>query len=156
MNTDDLTINIDDLDFGDLLSDWASLLSGNYGPLLMNAFGDLFLQGENGHVYFLDLASGTANEVAKDLEEFSELLNEENHVAQWFMPGLVEELHQQNMLLDPGQCYGYKIPPILSGPFIPENIQPTDISLHYASLAHVYEQVKDVPAGTNIGNIKIA
>lgn len=156
MNANDLTISIEGLDFRKLLSDWSSLLRGNFGPFLMNAFGDLFLQGEDGRVYFLDLASGKIDGVAKDMEEFGELLNAGEHITDWFMPALVQELQAAGIRLKPGQCYSYKIPPFLNGSLTLENIEPTDIYVHYSVLGQMYEQVKDLPVGTKITSVKIA
>lgn len=122
----------------------------------MNVFGDLFLDDENGCIYFLDLASGRIDEVAKNMKEFGELLNAGTYITEWFMPALVQELQTAGIWLKPEQCYGYKVPPFLNGALSPENIEPTDIYVHYSTLGQMFEQVKDLPIGTKITNVKIA
>jgi type VI secretion system (T6SS) immunity protein Tdi1 len=63
---------------------------------------------------------------------------------------LVDASVASGLTLAEGQCYGYKIPPILGGQYEVSNVEPTDLSVHYAFLADIYRQTKDVPDGTPI------
>ncbi len=66
------------------------------------------------------------------------------------MTRLVDASVDAGMRLLPDQCYGYKIPPILGGSYSLENVEVTDLSVHYAFLADIWRQTKDVPNGTKI------
>jgi hypothetical protein len=59
-----LVIPIEGLPFDSLLADWRWLIGGNYTPILMTAFGDLFLRDDAGHIHFLDLMAGQFKQVA--------------------------------------------------------------------------------------------
>ena len=54
-----------------------------------------------------------------------------------------------------GQCYSYKLPPILNGPIEPSNIEPADLPVHFSLLGQIHRQVKDLPEGTPIHEFKI-
>jgi hypothetical protein len=60
-----LTIKTDGLPFDSLLSDWRWLVSPEFTPVLMTAFGDLFLCDQSGHIHFLDLMSGQFKQVSE-------------------------------------------------------------------------------------------
>ena len=48
-----------------------------------------------------------------------------------------------------------KIPPILGGQYAIENLEPTDLSVHYSLLADIFRQTKDLPDGTRIKTVVI-
>jgi hypothetical protein len=78
------------------------------------------------------------------------------NAAEWFNPQLVGDLLAQGRRLRPGECFGYKIPPILGGEAQPGNSEPTDLEVHFEILGQIHRQVKDLPAGTPIGGITIS
>lgn len=53
MSSNKITLDISNLDWNALLADWSWQLKKNYSPLLMTAFGDMFLCDEEGCVDFL-------------------------------------------------------------------------------------------------------
>ena len=71
-----LTIKTDGLSFDSFLSDWRWLVQPSYAPVLMTAFGDLFLRDEAGRVHFLDLMAGEFKQAAASQEEFERLCEE--------------------------------------------------------------------------------
>ena len=155
LNLSDATIDLTAVDCARLLSDWSWLVEGQYSPLLMTAFGDLFLQSDDGHVWFLDLVSGEFNDVARCRDDWAEMFNEAQTVEEWLMPGLVEALLEQGMSLAEGSCYGYRIPPVLGGKIEIENIEQTDLSVYYSITGQIHRQVKDLPPGTPISGITV-
>ncbi len=155
MNLSDATIDLTAVDCERLLSDWSWLVQGQYSPLLMTAFGDLFLQSDDGHVWFLDLVSGEFKDVAHSRDDWAEMFNDPQTVEEWLMPGLVEALLGQGISLVEGTCYGYRIPPVLGGKIEIENIEQTDLSVYYSITGQIHRQVKDLPPGTPISKITV-
>jgi hypothetical protein len=155
MNIEKLTIDFSGIDFDKLLAKWSFLVKGNFKPVLMTLFGDSFLSDGHQNIYFLDLASGTFEIVASNIDEFNKLLANEEQANEWFMPWLVNEIENNKDKLRPGQCYGYIIPPFLNGKLVRENIVIEDIYVHYSSLAKIFSQVKDLPSGTIITKVTL-
>jgi Domain of unknown function (DUF1851) len=71
------------------------------------------------------------------------------------MPPLVAALKLGGIKLGPGQCYSYKIPPVLGGKIEASNFDATDLLVHLSILGQIHHQVKDLPSGTSIKDIKI-
>ena len=151
MNPNHITIDIEALDFSVLLSDWSWLINDHCTPLIMNTFGDLFLEDEVGFIHMLDLAAGRTRKIANNMDDFGDMLDDKKCINEWFMPSVVYTLHCHGMKLKAGQCYGCKIPPSLNGTYAPWNIRLTDLEMHYALLGRMHEAFKFMPIEQNIG-----
>ena len=68
---------------------------------------------------------------------------------------LVDACREAGMTLSAGQCYSYKVPPVLGGPYQVSNVEPTDIAVHYSVLADIYRQTKNLSNGTRVGAVTI-
>jgi type VI secretion system (T6SS) immunity protein Tdi1 len=139
----------------DLLSDWRWLVGDSVRLLLVSAIGDMFLADAKGHVMWLDTGAGQLQQIAASVDEFQQLRQQRQNVDQWFIPLLVGDLITGGVRLAPGQCYSYKKPPILGGEIEPANFEPTDLSVHFSVLGQIHKQIKDLPPGTKISNIRI-
>jgi Domain of unknown function (DUF1851) len=151
----DLTINPYDVDFNALLADWRWLVDESYQPLVISAFGDLFLEGKDRSMFWLDTGMGTMIKVAGSPEEFKSLMVIPEKTGEWFMLPLVIDLKVSGMNLGPGQCYSWKVPPVLSGTTEVSNVEISDLHVHFSILGQINRQVKDLPPGTSIRDIKI-
>ncbi len=138
-----------------LLRDWRWLVGDSVRLLIVSAIGDMFLTDAAGRVSWLDTGTGKLQQVAASVDEFQRLRQQREQADQWFIPQLVGDLITSGVRLSPGQCYSYKKPPILGGEIEPANFEPTDLSVHFSVLGQIHRQVKDLPAGTKITNIKI-
>lgn len=116
----------------------------------MNRFGDLFLVTDEGSVHLFDVGGGTVTEVARDRDEFQDLIDRGDNANQWLMIPLVDELVAAGVVLKPGYCYGYRQPPVLGGGYTVENTVVIPIAEHYSFHATVHEQVRDLPEGATI------
>ena len=139
----------------DLLRDWQWLLGGAMQLLIVSALGDMFLAAADGQVFWLDTGAGQLHQIAATVDEFQQLRQQRDHADQWFIPQLVGDLISSGVLLSPGQCYSYKIPPILGGQIEPANFEPTELSVHFSVLGQILRKVKDLPPGTKITDITI-
>ena len=155
LGLEELTISLENLDGDELLSEWRWLVDESYSPVLVSAVGDLFVQGQDGSIWWLCTATGQFTQVAPDLTEFQRLTRQPNPSREWFLPDIVGHFRKVGVLLQPGKCYSYKVPPFLGGKTEPNNMELTDICIHFAFLGEVYHQVKDLPPGTKIRSIRL-
>ncbi len=133
-----LTIKTDGLPFEALLSDWRWLVPPDYKPVLMTAFGDLFLRDEAGHIHFLNLMSGEFKEVAESQEEFGRLCEDREQRRSWFIGFLLTEVRKLRGELAAGQCYSCKTPLSLGGQLEADNFERTDLQVHYSILGQLH------------------
>ena len=155
MTLNDLTISPEGLDLNSLLSEWEWTFPEHMHPVLITAMGDVFAQGKSGAVYFLETSVGSTQKVAKNGDEFKELLKDTAFVTDHMYPGRVAELREMGLVLAPGQCYSYKLPLFLGGQDVVENVEICPIAIHVAFAGGLYRQVKDLPPGTKINKIVV-
>ncbi len=151
----ELTVNFQKHAPDDLLREWHWLVGDSMQLLLVSSLGDMFLANANGWVFWLNTGSGQLNQVARSAEDFKRLMQQREIADQWFVPQLVGDLITAGVFLGAGQCYSYKIPPVLGGRIQPDNFEPTDLVVHFSMLGQIHRQVKDLPPGTRISNIKV-
>lgn len=152
----DLTVNFDHLDGDALLDDWRWLVGDKMQVVLISAIGDAFLHDpQDGGIRYLATGAGEVERVADTVEQFSNLLGDEAFVVERFAPGLVIQLRVVGQALAPGQVYGYKTPPALGGTYDADNVEPTDISVHFSMLGQILRQAMDLPPGTPISRILV-
>ena len=153
---EDLTVNFADIDGVELVEDWLWLVGEHRLPILLTALGDAFLQDAlDGSVHLLEVGPGTTKQVAVSVEEFKLLLNDKEFVVENFVPRIIVELRGLGQALAPDQIYGYKIPPVLGGKYSTENLEPTDIRIHFSILGQTHRQLQGVPEGTRITGVEI-
>ncbi len=152
----DLTVNFQHLDREALLTDWHWLIGSAKQPILLSALGDAYLQDtEDGTVHLLDVGGGALEKVADSVDEFRALLGDREFVMDSFVPSLILNLRASGKTLAPGQIYSFQHPPALGGEYSGDNLVPTDIQVHFSVLGQVHQQVKNLPEGTRIGEIRI-
>jgi hypothetical protein len=59
------------------------------------------------------------------------------------MPHLVELARMEKPVLGPGECYGWKVPPVLGGEADVENLEPTDLIVHHSILGQLFRQARE-------------
>jgi hypothetical protein len=112
--------------------------------------GDVFYVGADEAIYWLQIDLGESTQVADNLEQFERLLHNEAMADEWFLPGLIEKLLQAGKVLQPYQVYSYQQPPVIGGAYSVENIEPTNIDVHFAFSGQFFEHIKDLPNGTKV------
>jgi hypothetical protein len=151
----ELTVSPVGVDLAGLLSDWQWLVGETYQLMVISVLGDLFLRADDGRMFWLDTGWGRLSEVAANAEDFKQLMVSPRNTNEWFAPNLVGDILTAGQRLGPGECFSYKIPLVLGGKYEPENFEPTDLQVHFSVLGQIHRQVKDLPPGTPIGDIKI-
>lgn len=142
MTLNDLTVNISHLNRESLLDDWEWLLKGKFLPILVSASGDAFVQHVlNSQIWWLDTAGSEFTKVADSIEEFNTLLSSSEFVAESFAVQMVGDLIQSAKSLSKGQVYSLVQPWLLGGKYNLNNIEPTDIEVHFSITGQVAQQV---------------
>jgi hypothetical protein len=128
---------------------WQWLPIDGREPLLVTAFGDIFFTGEDG-VWFLDTLGGTFDRICSTRAELEELLASTERQDRYCLAGFVERACREGMTLRDGQCYDFKMNPVVGGEIEYANIQPRDfvVAVHIAGQLH--EQIRQFPPGTKI------
>ena len=150
-----LTIQTDGLPFDSLLCDWRWLVSPVFTPVLMTAFGELFLRDQSGHIHFLDLMSGQLKQVAASQEEFDRLCEDREQQRSWFIGFLLMEVRKLRGELASGECYSCRTPLSLGGQLEEDNFERKDLQVHYSILGQLHRQTRHLPPSTKIDSIKI-
>lgn len=148
-----LTKDIEKINFDDILSCWKWLLGDLDDVVTISVLGDIFLKGNNGYIYWLQTDKGELISIANSLEQYQQFLNTEDKIDHWFLPLLVEKLEAAGKTLKKNEVYSYKKPPVLGGEYSVDNIEPTDMSVHFAISGQICEQIEKLPDKTRV-NIK--
>ena len=146
----DYLIDHVDIDWAIVLRPWHWLLPEEFTVWLVNCFGDLFLVFDDGTVHMFDVGGGRVTQIARDRDDFLNLIDEGDNANQWLMIPLIDRLVAADVVLKPGYCYGYRQPPVLGGDYTVENTVVIPIAEHYSFHATIHEQIKDLPDGSQV------
>ena len=150
LTLNELRKDITNVDIEDILSCWQWKVADMKAVAVMSCLGDLFLVGKENSVYWLQTDSGDLPKVSDDLQQFELYLNDEDKVDNWFLPLLIEKLIKAGKTLKENEVYSYKKSPVIGGEYSEENIEPTDMSVHFAISGQLCEQIKDLHDGTKV------
>jgi hypothetical protein len=134
----------------ELLSGWVPPLPSGFTVWLVNRFGDVFAVFDDESVHMLDLGTGVLARVADNRADFADKIDLGDNANDWLMIPLVDQCVAAGVVLREDQCYGYKVPPLLGGAYTMENIEPTNLSVHYSLMSDVWRQTKDLPESTKV------
>ncbi|WP_165356327.1 T6SS immunity protein Tdi1 domain-containing protein [Sphingosinicella sp. BN140058] len=137
------------------LDGWSWLNLDGLVVIAVSAFGDLFLQAPDGTIRMLDTIGGELREVAADLPDFAERLQDGDVRADLLLPALVEGARDTGLRLEAGECYDFRLPPVLGGEMNVEAIGKTPFVVKLDLAGQLHAQVKDLPPGTPIGGITL-
>lgn len=139
------------LDADTLLSDWRWLIGiSPYAIHRVTAFGGLFLQAASGEIYFLDTTDANFRRIAGSTEEL-EALWEDREARRYLLKSyLVRELRHKGIVLPPGKCYSWQIPPHLGGEPSPDNAEVTDLFVHVSVSGQLHRQTRALPPGSTV------
>jgi hypothetical protein len=156
LTLDDLTVSIRHLDRATLLRDWRWLTGPTKLPVLVTALGNVFVRdAQDDTIHVLDAGPGTLTQVAGCLDEFRKHLRERDFVTEHFVPLIVIRMRERGVFLQPGQLYGFKKAPPLGGEYSPDNLEPTDIDVHFALLGQLHQRNRQPPEAAAIDYLEI-
>jgi hypothetical protein len=137
------------------LSDWQWLaeLAGKRA-LVTSAFGDVFLQGDDG-VWFLDTVEGKLSREWDSPGSLQAQLNTAAGQDRYLLAGLCVAASSAGLVPGDLQVLSFRVPPVLGGSFEPQNIEVSDLIVALSVAGQIHRQVKDLPPGTAISGIQI-
>jgi len=150
---DDLILRAADLDWTRVLASWKWLLKERYTLWGASLLGDLFLLDERRHVYLLDSIGGDLRELAPSVEAFEARCGDSRNAEDWLMADFVHLLRERGARLAPGQCYGWKIHPLLGGKLESANLEPIDFIAYNSIAAALHENASK--SGPSIDGILV-
>ncbi|WP_414665146.1 T6SS immunity protein Tdi1 domain-containing protein [Horticoccus sp. 23ND18S-11] len=150
MNLHDYIIDHSSFDWQKLVANWHWRLPPQFTTWLVNRFGDLFLKTDDGKIHVLRLDDGSLRCLAASRDQFCDLLDQGNNANDWLMIPLVDRLVAAGKTLRQGECYAFVQIPILGGDYVVENIVVRTAEFQFAALGLMFEQLEDVPDGTNV------
>ena len=133
---------------------WLDGVAG-MSPVLANAFGDLFLQAEDGSFAFLDTLGGKLERVWPDAASLQAAINTDRAQDEYLLIGLVQEAVAAGLEPDTRQVLSFKVPPALGGELSVENLEVTDFVVTLNIAGQIHEKIRKLPPGTPITEITI-
>jgi hypothetical protein len=154
MDRSDFVIDLDEADFPRILQRWWGwLLTEPCTPVLVTSLGDWFLKGDSGRVDFLDTLEGKVSTVASSMDGLNFMLSDQEVRDQYFLSGFVIAMLRAGFRRHRGQCYGYKVHPILGAKVDAENLTLTDIEFAQSMSGQLHQQIRHLTPGTQIAGL---
>lgn len=137
------------------LQDWQWLIGlAGKTPIVTSAFGDVFLQGEDG-VWFLDTLEGSLSREWESAIALQQQLNTDEGQDRFLLGGLVEAASRSGLAPGDGQILSFTIAPVLGGQIDVTNVEVTDLVVALSIAGQLHRQVKDLPPGTSISGFAL-
>ncbi len=140
----------------EVLADWRWLTGPNLQLWHVTKAGDALLRDPaDGSIHFLDTLVGNVEPIARDEAGFEAAVMSDEDADKWLMPEVVDGQALLGMCPGPDECLSFKHPPALGGQLDPDNFETCNIRVHFSIAGQIHQQIKDLPPGTAITNIKI-
>jgi Domain of unknown function (DUF1851) len=137
----DLVSLCEDMDCKRLLTEWQWLVPADAAPLMIGIFGDWIFGAPDGSLWHLDLLDAHFRQVARDSAEFNAKKREEKYLNEWFGANWANIAFANGFTPDRDQCLGWKIAPVLGGPFSVENIQVFSLLIYQSIHGQLFRQL---------------
>lgn len=138
------------------LEDWAWLDPvSRLTPSFTNAFGDVFLESDDGPVWFLDTRNGTVESLWPDVAALpTELVDSYAH-DRFFMAVLAQSAQEAGLIAGPTEIFSFKTPPVLGGALALDNLEIADFEVTLSIAGQIHKQLRNVPPGTPITGVSL-
>ncbi len=140
----------------EMLDDWRWLIGPRLRLWRVSKSGDAFLHDpDDQSIHFLDTIGGRTERIASSLADFESMVCLGENANKWLMPEIVDAQALLGMHPGPNECLSFKHPPALGGEIDPDNFETCSIPVHFSITGQIHRQIKDLPPGTPVRNIKI-
>lgn len=138
------------------LERWAWLVDRPVQPFALSLFGDLFVEARDGSVSIIDAMEGVMRGLTASRRAFeSEVAQGSDSAREWLLLDTVELLKERGVLVRAGQCYGWKVPPLLGAPLTTDNVEVFEIDVYQTIVSTFLEALRQVPPGTPISGFTV-
>jgi hypothetical protein len=96
------------------------------------------------------MGDGRFQVVAASDDEFRRAVADPENNSLWFGAAFVDRLRTAGKLLGPGECYSYKLLPMLGGDWQPANFVVYEVVHHFRVWGPIHEQLRELPDGATI------
>lgn len=97
-----------------LVDHWSWIFEQDMSIIMMSRMGDVFLEDDNGIVYWLNTGTSEIDRIASSQDEFQKLLETECF-DDWFLSELIDACHDAGLVPTIGEVLSYKILPVFEG-----------------------------------------
>jgi hypothetical protein len=118
--------------------------------LARNAFRDLFLRDESGHVHQLDVAIGNLTKVADSEAQFRELALSVERQEEWFAVADEKAAIARGLEPNKTQCIGFSVPLVFAESGTSDTAYVADLYEHVSFLGDLNRQIADLPEGAKV------
>jgi hypothetical protein len=98
----------------------------------------------------LDVGAGQLRKAARTREEAAKKIQRAEVAREWLMIPVVDQLVASGCVLAAGQCYSYKMLPVLGGSYAPEGRTVLPIREHFGGWGSIHRQLLNVPIGSKV------
>jgi hypothetical protein len=133
-----------------LRANWSWALSEASRVLAQNRFGNVLVERSDGSIWRVCPEDLIASKVAGSEAEIAELWASQEFQTDWTVEAWIEVAESTLGPLEEGQCYGFKIWPVLGGTYEVKNMAIKPMLEWLAVSGDVGRQIKDLPPGTQI------
>jgi hypothetical protein len=143
------------LDLPRLSQLWSWLVPPDHRVIALSAFGDGFFEDPAGAVHMVDTMEGEIRPVARSRDEFLRRAAERAFADEVLLADWVRILRERGIGIAKGQCYGWKVMPILGAPMTAENIGVFDAMTYQVITSTFLKEIKKLPPGTPVSKFLI-
>lgn len=115
-----------------------------------NDFGNLILKDANNHFWRLCPEDVYCDVIAKSIEEYNALIEDQEFVDDWFMDSMVDEAKKKLGGLSANRKYYLVTPGILGGDYDASNIKISTLAKIIRFSGELGKQVSDLPDGAEV------
>jgi hypothetical protein len=148
-----LTKVFSDEQFETALDSWQWIGLRGKQPVRGSLFGDLFFSSSDGW-WFLDVIEGSLTRRWPDRTALERELAIEDGQDRYLLAGLALAAADRGLTLGPTEVYGFAVPPVLGGEMTVENVEKTDFDVALTIAGQLHQQVRDLPPGTRISEVR--
>lgn len=153
---DFLFIQVSAEDIEQALDGWNWLNLDGLRPIAVSAFGEIFFSDAGAAIHQLDTIEGRLTRVADSYPDLVTALQQAETRDDLLLAGLVIGARRNGLLLDPGECYDFRVAPVIGGTSNVEQMMKWSFVVKVHIAGQLHQRVKDLPPGTPIGKITIA
>src|SRR5258708_35202477 len=108
---------------------------------MIGIFGDCIFGAPDGSHWHLDLLEGQFRQVARDSTVFNAKKREEKYRDEWFGANWANIALENGFTPNRDECFGWKVAPVLGGPFSVENIQVFSLIVYQSLNGQLFRQL---------------
>jgi hypothetical protein len=137
------------------LSAWEWINIGDKQPFRVTAFGDVFFMDSDKQVWFLDRMEGNFDLTFSSPDEMNRILESEEGQESFLLSPFIIRAEREGMLLDEGECYEWKVPPVLGAGVEFHNICKMNFVAALNVSGQLHKYLRDLPPDVAISKVTV-